>query len=325
MLLNVNTNNSNFTISETVWICLEVFTFFLLLLEVIVFAVLVDFIRHLFKNTTYTTVVFQVLGSLAGGVIVSAGFLHLLHEGLERFNEYTEGLDYPFGFLIVVLVISLLLINDKVIIILLSLRKKKKEENVISKYSTEESTLLSQNSIREGGSLTQSHHHEVKAIVQLGEEGIKSYSGIILVGAFSLHSVIEGLGLGAMDTLFDFSVTLAFISLHRTIGTLSIAVALMESNVLKKRFPYYLIFIIFSLVEPVAFAVGAILRDLVFSPLTTSIFQCMTAGTFIFIGLKEIIPLFFDSQQKVTVEICKILSFSLGVVFVASVILLDTD
>ena len=325
MLQELNTNNSNVTLPESVWISLEVFTFFLLLSEVLVFAILVDFIRYIFKNTRKTTVIFQILGSLAGGVIVSAGFLHLLHEGLERFHEYTEELNYPFGMLIVMLVISLLLINDKVISVLLSLRTKKKEDVTINKYPALDSPLLSQNSIREAESLTQSHHHEVKAIVQLGEEGIKSYSGIILVAAFSLHSVIEGLGLGAMDTLFDFSVTLAFISLHRTIGTLSIAVALMESNVLKKRLPYYLIFIIFSLVEPIAFAVGAILRDLVFSPLITSIFQCMTAGTFIFIGLKEIIPLFFDSQQKVLVEICKICSFSLGVAFVAAVLLLDTD
>ena len=325
MILELNTNNSNSTVSEGVWISLEVFTFFLLLSEVIVFAVLVDFIRYVFKNTRNTTVVFQILGSFAGGVIVSAGFLHLLHEGLERFHEYTEDLRYPFGVLIVMLVISLLLINDKVISILLSLRTQKKENVINNKYSTIDSPLLTQNSIRDNESLTQSHHHEVKAIVKLGEEGIKSYSGIILVAAFSLHSVIEGLGLGAMDTLFDFAVTLAFISLHRTIGTLSIAVALMESNVLKKRFPYYMIFLIFAFVEPIAFAVGAILRDLVFSPLVTSIFQCMTAGTFIFIGLKEIIPLFFDSQQKVSVEVCKILAFSFGVAFVATVLLLDTD
>ena len=321
-------NHSNYTISEEVWIILEVGTFFLLIAEVLVFAVFVDVIRFTFKNKKSTTVVFQILGSFAGGVIVSAGFLHLLHEGLERFDEYTPDLTYPFGVLIVMLVISLLLVNDKVITILLNLRTKpksgKKEGN--GNVSEVTSPLLTQNSIRDfENSLTQSHHHEVKAIVQLGEEGMKSYSGVILVAAFSLHSVIEGLGLGAMDKLFDFIITLTFISLHRTIGTLSIAVALMESNVLKKRIPYYIIFFIFAFVEPIAFAIGAILKDLLFSPLITSIFQCLTAGTFIFIGLKEIIPLFFDSEQTVVVEILKIFAFVSGVTSVACILLLDRD
>ncbi|KAI6653745.1 Zinc transport protein [Oopsacas minuta] len=320
-------NYSNKTVSQAVWLSLDVFAFFLLFAEVILFALLVDLIRFIFRNTKNTTIVFQILGSFAGGVIVSAGFLHLLHEGLENFNEYTQDLHYPFGVLIVILIISLLLVNDKVINILLTLRSQKRDK-INKRYSTPESPLLTQNSIRNcdyESSLTQSHHHEVKAIVQLGEEGIKSYSGIILVAAFSLHSVIEGLGLGSMDKIFDFAVTLVFISLHRTIGTLSIAVALMESNVLKKRLPYYLIFIIFALVEPISFAVGVILKELVFDHLITSIFQCLTAGTFIFIGLKEIIPLFFDSQQKLVFEICKIFSYCMGVAFVSCVLLLDRD
>lgn len=317
-------NYSNDTVSEVVWISIEVFTFFLLFAEVIIFAAIVDAIRVIFKNSRNTSVVFQVLGSFAGGVIVSAGFLHLLHEGLENFEESTGDLHYPFGFLIVILVISLLLVNDKVISILLTLRTKKKKSPADINFSVS-SPLLSQNTIRDHEqSLTQSHHHEVKAIVQLGEEGIKSYSGIILVAAFSLHSVIEGLGLGAMDKIFDYVVTLAFISLHRTIGTLSIAVALMESDVLKKRFPYYMIFIIFALVEPISFAIGSILKQLVLTPLVISIFQCLTAGTFIFIGLKEIIPLFFDSQQKVIFEVCKIFSYCMGVVFVACILIMDT-
>lgn len=117
---------------------------------------------------------------------------------------------------------------------------------------------------------------------------------IILLLAFSVHSIIEGITLGSVHNSFFASLSIIF---HKGFASFSLGVNLLRKNTILKEYMLFMLF--FSLMTPFGIILGLITNIFASSSVTVlkllpSILTSVGAGTFIYISLFEIIgPLLY--------------------------------
>lgn len=113
----------------------------------------------------------------------------------------------------------------------------------------------------------------------------------LLAICFSVHSLVEGLGLGAAIAQGAAGPLGLGIVLHKGIAGFSVGASLLEVELSLKN--YITAIISFALMTPI----GVLVSTLIKGEAVRGILSAATAGTFLFIGTSELLPKAFETPQ----------------------------
>ncbi|CAM9916320.1 unnamed protein product [Ectocarpus sp. 13 AM-2016] len=120
----------------------------------------------------------------------------------------------------------------------------------------------------------------------LGEEGDGVWVRLALLLALSVHSVMEGLGVGAEATkAYDL---LFAIGVHKGIAGYALGAALLQSGVHAKQVTLYIF--AFSAMTPLGILIGAIIQQDADNDSGGAVCVALAAGTFLYVSLMEVLP-----------------------------------
>ncbi|KAI8462728.1 MAG: ZIP zinc transporter-domain-containing protein [Monoraphidium minutum] len=145
--------------------------------------------------------------------------------------------------------------------------------------------------------LPHGHGHGHTHVCRHGHEGVVAgdlRQGIVLVVAMSVHTFLECMALGLMDGRREFFVLLGAIASHKLISGLALSSRFLKEGATDRQVfagvgP-------FALVAPTAIAAGAFARDV--DPLLTLVLSCFATGTFLYVGMSEIVEEEFEGDMR---------------------------
>jgi zinc transporter 1/2/3 len=191
----------------------------------------------------------------AGGVILAAGFVHLLGDAASGFAEAYPDVDFPWPFAIAAAsFVSILAI-----------------ERVIPRLPRDAS----------GGD------PEAAALVAAASGGVFPY---LLLLTLSIHSLIAGLALGTQATASGFAIVLVAILAHKGSAAFALGVSMHRAEIPRARATPLLAG--FAVMTPIGVLLGLALVRLATSSAEAAFeiwFDAIAAGTFIYIGALDII------------------------------------
>lgn len=120
--------------------------------------------------------------------------------------------------------------------------------------------------------------------------GKSNFNAIVIVIALSLHGIFEGLALGTQLTTRLFGMVEIAVAAHLPLGAFALGVGLVKASLAKKW--KIILLSAFSCMCPIGIAAGMILTHLTDLNLgvLNGVCSSIAAGTFIFIGVVEILP-----------------------------------
>ena len=105
--------------------------------------------------------------------------------------------------------------------------------------------------------------------------------------ALSLHSVLEGLALGAQQTIDASKDVLIAIAAHKGLAAYALGASLVDSQASASRF--WKVIGIFSVASPIGILVGFGLSE-VSKGIGAASLSSLASGTFLYVAMMEIIP-----------------------------------
>ncbi|CBJ25854.1 conserved unknown protein [Ectocarpus siliculosus] len=131
------------------------------------------------------------------------------------------------------------------------------------------------------------HHHGGHAHAHgLGGEGDGVWVRLALLLALSVHSVMEGLGVGAKTTK---AYNLLFaIGVHKGLAAYALGASLLQSGVYGKQVTLFVI--AFSAMTPLGILLGALIEKDGEDDSGGAVCVALAAGTFLYVSLMEVLP-----------------------------------
>jgi zinc transporter ZupT len=129
------------------------------------------------------------------------------------------------------------------------------------------------------------HSHTIRAENPLGS--------LLLTIALSIHSVIEGLGIGAADTADSFSGSFIAVAFHKAFTAFALGNSLISDGLWEdksKRKYFYLSVGTFIILAIIGIGIGWTISAADGSLVTTGILIAITGGSFVFVATMEILP-----------------------------------
>lgn len=192
----------------------------------------------------------------AGGVILAAGFVHLLGDAASGYAAAYPEADFPWPFAIAAAsFVSILAI-----------------ERVLPRVPAGATT---------GGD------PEATALAAAAAAGVFPY---LLLLTLSIHSLIAGLALGTQASASGFAIVLVAILAHKASAAFALGVSMHRAGIARDRATPLLAG--FAAMTPIGVLLGVALTSLASSDLETAFeiwFDAIAAGTFIYIGALDII------------------------------------
>lgn len=336
-------NNSTIDLNTPEWICIRVALIISIIIEVMVTAVIVDI---LYRKKLISGVVLRIVGSLTSGLMLSGGLVHIFAEAIEHYVESTDHPNYIIPTTICSVTILLLIVIDKTIHMVMEFRndfvmrrrnrKRSSNKSGVVRNNKDvknqvgdaneiiemeiiklDSTLESQNNLQKNARNSQNEtnnecnhqgHFNATLVVD------KWYVAVILLLAVGLHSFFAGLGFGTTRSVTIMFQVYAFIILHKGLVAASLAFVMLQYSAYFTRCRYYLLMLTFAVTTPIGAAIGLGFSFIdVKYELIEVVFNCISAGTFIYLAIKELIVMFFDSAEtKYWIDIVKILAYLIG-------------
>ena len=208
--------------------------------------------------------------TFAGGVLVGAGLIHLLSSGVEDFKLVVPNSNYP---------ITYLLAGAGFFLILLL-------EGVIAKERSSDDAVNLPQPVTWGAQLG-------TILVSLSKGHAYAY---VLLLVLSVHSIIEGLTLGAQQSFIGSLVVFIAIIAHKSLAGFALGVSFHRLGLVRSRAVPLIMF--FAVMTPIGIIFGTIASDLLShydAILFEAIFNSIAAGTFIYIATFDIIRDEFNS------------------------------
>lgn len=240
------------------------------------------------------------LNALSGGVLLSAGFTHLLPDSTANLEDDHWFGSLPVGFVLASMSFVVLLLVEHATVLYMRGQETKVPCHVHGYGSggTHENDGLRVSPMAPGGSVNESrgehgHHHgnhDDPAGTQLGAadgDAIKCTNALVMFVSLGVHSLLEGLGLGASEGLTQFGLFLAIVT-HKGLAALALGTSFVQAHVSKSQF--HLLIWAFSLATPLGALCGALLADASEDSAAASYCTALAAGTFLFVACMEIIP-----------------------------------
>jgi solute carrier family 39 (zinc transporter), member 1/2/3 len=192
----------------------------------------------------------------AGGVIIAAGFVHLLGDAASGYAAAYPKDDFPWPFAIAAAsFVSILAI-----------------ERVLPRIPAGD---------RSGGD------PEAAALVAAAAGGVFPY---LLLLTLSIHSLIAGLALGTQTSSSGFAIVLVAILAHKGSAAFALGVSMHRAEIPRRRATPLIAG--FAVMTPIGVLAGILLTSLASSDAEAAFeiwFDAIAAGTFIYIGALDII------------------------------------
>ncbi len=225
----------------------------------------------------------------SAGILLAGGFVHLLADSNEQFEEMGGGDWFPWAFAVagatIVCLACFEIVLDRLI------------ENYVSNTSggnegTTEFPVENQedlNSNDEGPMYARKLLHDETAHPHPDNPVI----AVILTVALSAHSIIEGLGIGASGNISQICSLFIAIAAHKGFAAFALAQGLVCSGFWSdrsKRRYFYLCMGTFIFVSLLGIAIGWAINSDGGESLLSGILISMTSGSFIYVALLELMP-----------------------------------
>lgn len=146
-----------------------------------------------------------------------------------------------------------------------------------------------------------------------GAEDGPAVTAYALVVILSVHSILAGAALGTENTLLGSIVIFLAIIAHKGAAAFALGVQFQRSGFDRTR--YIRLILLFASMTPLGVLLGAGLDHLLqesYGRLLEGIFDCLAAGTFLYIAIIELIGKEFAAQKTIGIKLFLMLSMGLG-------------
>lgn len=236
----------------------------------------------------------------SAGILLAGGFVHLLKDSAEQFAEMEGGEDnFPWAFAISGITIVGLSCVEIMLDRGLENYMNGSREGKYNSPSVEADTI-EESQEREVISLLEeeSQGQVEEAFIEQGHDHDhlhpnNSFTAIILTAALSIHSILEGLGIGASRTVSELTTTFIAVACHKGFTAFALAEGMVSSGYwkdIKKRKYFYLSVGTFVVVSLIGIAIGWAASGGGEESAVTAVLIGITSGSFIYVPMMEILP-----------------------------------
>ncbi len=196
--------------------------------------------------------------AFSGGVLLSAGFIHLLAAANANFGQLWPQSDYPW---------AMLLASSSFLLVLFV-------ERVAPRCGR----------VPVGSSITGETSHVIEAV-----RATNTYPYLLLL-TLSVHSLLAGLAMGAQTSLSNFTVVFLAIIAHKVCAGFALGASLHRIGMAHSRAVGLVAG--FAIMTPLGIVSGALITDALASHnrlLFEAVFDAVAAGTFVYIATFDVI------------------------------------
>lgn len=264
---------------------------------------------------------FQLGNMLSAGVMLSAGFCHLLADALPDIQAKVT--NFPLGPFLTATGYLLTLVADELAVAISGHghHHSSPSKNPSSKLDVEGGDEV----LNGHGGMQPLEIDTAKLVTHTdsssNDNGLKSpppthqdpsvsfVTAVLLGAALSLHSVLEGAALGAQKEEKKQEDILIAIIAHKGLAAYALGASLMDSQASAKRF--WSVALGFSIASPVGIFLGYILSS-ISSGVVSSSLSALASGTFLYVAMMEVIPKeLADPSYKISKILIMLLGFFL--------------
>ncbi|GIL51325.1 hypothetical protein Vafri_7338 [Volvox africanus] len=138
---------------------------------------------------------------------------------------------------------------------------------------------------------THDHHHHHHHIIK---PRFRFMHGVVLLVALALHTSLECIALGLIDSRSQFLLLFAAIASHKAVSALALSSRFMREGATMAQVTIYVG--PFCLVAPVSILAGVYVGRV--APIARLVFSCFATGTFIYVGASEVIMEEFEGEMR---------------------------
>ncbi|MCA0893747.1 ZIP family transporter [Microbulbifer agarilyticus] len=196
--------------------------------------------------------------AFSGGVLLGAGFIHLLADANNEFQQLWPQNDYPWAMLLAASSFLLVLFVERV------------------------APRLGR--VPVGSSITGEKSHVIEAV-----KASNTYPYLLLL-TLSVHSLLAGLAMGAQTSLSNFAVVFLAIIAHKVCAGFALGASLHRIGMALHRAKGLVAG--FAIMTPLGIIIGALITDALASHsqmLFEAVFDAVAAGTFVYIATFDVI------------------------------------
>ncbi len=222
--------------------------------------------------------IFSLGNAVAGGIFLGAGLIHMLPDAQQGFAGLAAGAAFPWVFVVCGLGFLMVLFLEKVLV----------------------------------------GHHGAIAAAEDKQPGRSIYPYVLTL-VLSVHSIIAGIALGTEQTMGLACVILIAVLAHKGSAAFALGVSLFRGGVGKAR--TMAIVSLFSFTTPLGIVLGAGMTALLTGTaerLTTSVFDALAAGTFLYVAVVDIVEEEFSRPEARRLKFC-LLTSGLGLMALLAV------
>lgn len=147
---------------------------------------------------------------------------------------------------------------------------------------------------------------EIDVNERTAEPRVSFLTALFLGIALSLHSVLEGLALGAQQTINASEDVLLAIGAHKGLAAYALGASLVDSNATSGKF--WRVAGAFSIASPIGIMFGYLLSE-VSDNLVAAALSALASGTFLYVAMMEVIPKELNDGKHIT---SKLIALFLG-------------
>jgi len=255
------------------------------------------------------SLVFQLGNMLSAGVMLSACFCHLLAEAWPETEKATPNFPLApflcaFGFLLVLTADQYAIRASKSSHSHESsstlLRSDQQRSDGFQKVLSEDENRTgapNADSLSQGFTTQQSLEIETTEDEEIQAPRVSFLTALVLGLALSLHSGLEGLALGAQQTIDDSKNVLIAIAAHKGLAAYALGASLVDSKTTTSRF--WKVIIVFALASPLGVLMGYGLSE-VGSGVGAAALSALASGTFLYVAMMEVVPMELKDSEHLT-------------------------
>ena len=133
------------------------------------------------------------------------------------------------------------------------------------------------------------HHHDAAGIGALAssQHRLNFGTALLLAAALCVHSVLEGVALGAQQTLRDTEDIMLAIAAHKGLAAYALGASVVESGASAARF--WTVAGLFAGATPVGIFIGLAVSDIGTGAVGAAM-SALASGTFLYVAMMEVIP-----------------------------------
>lgn len=237
----------------------------------------------------------------SAGILLAGGFVHLLVDSNEQFAKL--GIEnFPWasaiaGMTILCLACIEIALDRGLDKYMDSHHKREAEDDNCSDTFTEDATISytalndQEVTVTVTGATHQEEEEDEHGHGHIHPEN--SFGAILMTLALSIHSIIEGLGIGAANDIADLQSAFIAIAFHKGFTAFALAEGMVSSGYWvdrRKRKYFYLSIGTFVFVTLLGIGIGWAISSSADDNALTAVLTSVTAGSFVYVSVFEILP-----------------------------------